>query len=129
MGAAGRGWTNGDGDQLSVTGPAGPGRCRRRHTTTSTQQERYPATAAYTTNYSYNDRSGWLRAQTSADNVKTSYTYKAVGQQASATDGANNITQCQYDAAGKGTSRNADGWAASGLTRATRKSGPHPDIR
>jgi large repetitive protein len=93
-----------NGDQLAVTGPTGAqsqatydylGRM-----VTSTQDERYPSAAAYTTGYSYNDPGGWLQAQTSPDNVKTSYTYDPAGEQASVTDGANNTTQYQYNAAG-----------------------------
>jgi YD repeat-containing protein len=85
-----------DGDQLSATGPTGAqsqatydylGRM-----VTSTQDERYPSAAAYTTGYSYNDPGGWLQAHTSPDGVKTSYTYDAAGEQASVTDGANNTT-------------------------------------
>jgi RHS repeat-associated protein len=97
-----------DGDQLSATGPTGAASQATYdylgRMVSSTQEERYPAAAAYTTSYSYNDPGGWLQAQTSPDGVKTSYTYDAAGEQASATDGANNTTQYGYDAAGDLTS-------------------------
>jgi RHS repeat-associated protein len=96
-----------DGDQLSVTGPTGAvsqatydymGR-----TVTSTQVERYPAAASYTTNYSYAP-AGWLASATSPDGVVASYGHDAAGEQTSVTDGANNTTLYGYDAAGDPTS-------------------------
>ena len=96
-----------DGDQLSVTGPTGAvsqatydymGR-----TVTSTQLERYPAAASYTTDYSYAP-AGWLASATSPDGVAASYGHDAAGEQTSVTDGASNTTSYGYDAAGDPTS-------------------------
>jgi RHS repeat-associated protein len=97
-----------DGDQLSVTGPTGAASQATYdylgRMLTSTQLERYPSTASYTTSYAYADPAGWLSSQTSPDGVSTSYGYDAAGEQTSMTDGAGNTTSYVYDAAGDLTS-------------------------
>jgi RHS repeat-associated protein len=99
-----------NGDQLSATGPTGAvttgtydylGRLA-----TSTEEERYPTTAAYTTSYSYGF-GGWLSAQTLPptqavpNGVTTSYTYNAAGEKTGVTDGVGNTTTYGYDPAGE----------------------------
>ena len=60
-------------------------------------------TAAYTTNYSYNDSSGggWLSRQTTSDAVSTSYAYDTAGEKTSVTDGASDTTAYAYDGLGR----------------------------
>src|SRR5690242_7642596 len=60
-------------------------------------------TAAYTTQYTYNDASGggWLSQKTSPDLVGTAYTYNAAGQQLSVTNGVGDTTSYAYDALGR----------------------------
>ena len=96
-----------NGDQLSVTGPTG---AQTQSTydylgrkVTSTQVERYPSAAAYTTGYAYGP-GGWLASATSPDSVSTSYAYDAAGETLSVTDGAGNKTGYGYDVAGDRTS-------------------------
>jgi RHS repeat-associated protein len=107
---------DGDGDQLSATSPTGAvtdstydflGR-----QVTSTQVERYPSQASYTTVSAYGPTgtSPWLTSVTTPDLVTTSYTHDAAGEQTSVTDGAGDTTSYAYDAAGRLTqTTNPDG--------------------
>ena len=70
------------------------------HQVTSTQVERYPSTASYTTTDSYSPSNGWLASQTSPDGIVTSYGYNAAGETTSMTDGVSNTTSYGYDPAG-----------------------------
>ncbi len=98
---------DGNSDQLSVTSPAGAvtdatydflGR-----QITSTQVERYPTQASYTTTTSYgaSGTSPWITSVTTPDGVVTSNGHDAAGEQTSLTDGAQDTTSYAYDAAGR----------------------------
>ncbi|HUN34614.1 MAG TPA: LamG-like jellyroll fold domain-containing protein [Trebonia sp.] len=99
-----------DGEQLTSTGPTG---AESEETydwmgreATSTVMERYPSSAAYTTNYSYASSAGdpggtWLSGTVSPAGVSTAYTYDALGEQLSMTDGAGDVTSYGYDYLGR----------------------------
>ena len=96
-----------EGDLLSQTGPTGAVTSTTYdylgRPLTSTQAERYPSSASYTTTSTYGP-GGWLASQTSPAGVVTSYGYNPAGETASVTDGAGNVTTTGYDAAGRQTS-------------------------
>lgn len=89
-----------DGEQLSVTD--GNGATTNTtwnylgHKKTSTQLERYPTPASYTTTYSY-DTNGRPQSVTSPTGVITQTQYDNVGELSSSTDGAGNKTTYGYD--------------------------------
>ncbi|MEU1286998.1 LamG-like jellyroll fold domain-containing protein [Kitasatospora sp. NPDC005856] len=104
-----------DGELLSVTGPTGAvsqstyDDLGRR--ITSTQLERYPAAAAYTSTFTYDDAGNQLTSTTPGGAVSKA-SYNAVGQVLSATDPAGATIRQAYDGLGR-TSRvtKADGTA------------------
>jgi large repetitive protein len=99
-----------DGDRLSVTDPTGAQAQATyddmgRQVTTS-ELERFPSSAVYTTRYSYaastaDPGGAWLSSQTSPNGVVTSYAYSKLGEKTSVTDGANNTTSFRYDFLGR----------------------------
>ena len=108
-----------NGDQLSVTSPTG---AQAQATfdylgrpLTSTQLERYPSPASYTTTNAYTASSSdpggsWMSSSTSPDGVVTSYGYDALGEKTAVTNGAGNTTSYGYDFLGRRTAvGNPDG--------------------
>lgn len=98
-----------NGDQLSVTNPAG---AQTQATydylgrkLTSTQVDRNPSPAAYTTTYAYADTAGLLSSVTTPAGVTTSYAYDPAGERTQMTDGARNVTRYGYDLLGRQTSQ------------------------
>jgi YD repeat-containing protein len=98
-----------DSEPRSVTSPTG-GVSQKTYdylgrplTATDIERSTGSGTAVYTTGYTYNDATGggFLSGKTSPDNVSTSYTYNAAGQQLSVTDGAGDTTSYAYDALGR----------------------------
>ncbi|HEY7811741.1 MAG TPA: LamG-like jellyroll fold domain-containing protein, partial [Nakamurella sp.] len=98
------------GEPLSVTGPTGA----QTQVTwdyvgrklTATQLERYTGsgTAAYTTNYTYDDNAGGFLSQVaSPDGVTTAYSYDEAGERTAVTDGASNTTSYAYNSLGQQT--------------------------
>ena len=112
-----------NGEILSQTGPTGA------QTTdtydylgrplTTTDVERYPSSASYTTTTSYAattaDPSGtWKSSVTSPDGVASSYGYDAAGETTQVTDGVGNTTRYSFDALGRQTATvNPDGTSAT----------------
>ncbi|MFE7588086.1 LamG-like jellyroll fold domain-containing protein [Kitasatospora sp. NPDC057512] len=93
-----------DGELLSTTGPTGAisqstyDDLGRR--ITSTQLERYPATAAYTSTFTYDDAGNQLTSTTPGGAV-SKVGYNAVGQVLSATDPAGVTVRQAYDGLGR----------------------------
>jgi RHS repeat-associated protein len=112
-----------DGEQLSQTGPTGAQTTATYdylgRPATSTQVERYPSAASYTTTTSYAptaaDPSGtWKSSVATPDGEATSYGYNAAGETTQVTDGAGNTTHYSYDALGRTTDTvNPDGTSAT----------------
>ncbi|MGW3247613.1 LamG-like jellyroll fold domain-containing protein [Streptomyces sp. NPDC001070] len=107
-----------DGDLLSETDPTGATTqatydyLGREQTTT--QVERKPSQAAYTTVNHYDAPHGWLTSSVSPSGVTTSFGYNAAGEQTTVTDGANNPTTYGYDLAGRQNKvTNPDGTSTS----------------
>lgn len=92
------------GERLSVTDPTGA----RVETTyddlgrpvTSTQLERHPVPAAFTTKMAYDD-AGNLKTVTSPSDEVTTFAYDVVGQRVSSVDPAGVVTKYGYDSAGR----------------------------
>src|SRR5207237_5430502 len=100
------------GEKLSTTDPTGAqaqatyDHLGRRLTTTLV--DRYPSSAAFTTNYSYapsasNPGGAWLASTTSPTGVVSSYAYDNAGDTTATTDGAGNTTRYRYDLLGRRT--------------------------
>jgi RHS repeat-associated protein len=113
-----------DGEVLSVTGPTGAQSTGTYdflgRQLTSTDVERHPSPASYTTTTSYapttttNPSGTWKSSVTSPDGVATSYGYDAAGETTQVTDGAGNVTRFSFDALGRQTaSVNPDGTSAT----------------
>jgi RHS repeat-associated protein len=105
------------GEQLKSTSPAGAATDATYdllgRQVTSTQEERYPTAASYTTITSYAGAGGtispWVTSVTTPGTV-TSYAHDNAGEQTSVTDGAGDQTQYTYDAAGRlTTTKSPDG--------------------
>ncbi|MFJ9902304.1 LamG-like jellyroll fold domain-containing protein [Streptomyces sp. NPDC101152] len=93
-----------DGEILNITDPTG---ARTESTydalgrrSTSTQVERHPAAAAYTTKYGY-DGLGDLTSIEDPLGNKAGATYDALGEASTVTDALGNTTSYAYDAAGQ----------------------------
>jgi RHS repeat-associated protein len=67
---------------------------------TQTEVVRRPTSAAHTTTATY-DRGGWLASITTPGGATTTQQQNSVGETTSVTDGVGNITQYQYDLAGR----------------------------
>lgn len=94
------------GEQLAVTNPVG---ARTEATyddlgrqVTTTEIDRYPTPAAYTTKYAY-DPAGNLTSQTRPAGDTTTYTLNGVGEVTAVTDPAQHTTTLDYDLAGRTT--------------------------
>jgi RHS repeat-associated protein len=71
-------------------------------TQTSTQVERHPSSATYTTQYNYADPAGLLTStKLPSGNTPVSYAYDNIGETTQTTDASNNKTTYGYDYAGR----------------------------